>query len=108
MNEAEEAVCGDIFGLEPLIENILVFRERVSAIDAVLSDFPLVSQHPRLMVLKDFRNRSLDQRADKTYERFMQNSMFRRAQAANALRRSTRFGTRARSAALFQAMARLN
>jgi len=107
MNEAEEAVYGDIYPLEPLIEHILVFRERVGTIDKILEDFPLVATHPRLVILKDFRNKSLDHRADKTYERYMQNGMFRRALAAPALRRSPRFGLRARGAALFQAMARL-
>jgi hypothetical protein len=38
----------------------------------------------------------------------MQNSMLRRALAAPALRCSPQFGLRARGAALFQAMARLN
>lgn len=108
MNEAEEAVYGDIYRLEPLIEHILVFRERVGTIDKILEDFPLVGTHPKLVVLKDFRNKGLDHRADKTYERYMQNGMFRRAVAAPALRRSPRFGLRARGAALFQAMARLN
>lgn len=108
MNEAEEAVYGDIYQLDPLIEHILVFRERVGTIDKILEDFPLVATHPRLVILKDFRNKSLDHRADKTYERYMQNGMFRRALAAPALRRSPRFGLRARGAALFQVMARLN
>ena len=108
MNEAEEAVYGDIYPLEPLIEHVLVFRERVGTIDKILEDFPLVATHPRLVILKDFRNQSLDHRADKTYERYMQNGMFRRALAAPALRRSPRFGLRARGAALCQVMARLN
>jgi hypothetical protein len=107
-NEAEEAVYGDIYRLEPLIAHIIVFRERVGAIDKILEDFPLLARHPKLVVLKDFKNRGLDHRADKTYERYMQNSMLRRALAAPALRCSPRFGLRARGAALFQAMARLN
>ncbi|MFZ9315095.1 MAG: hypothetical protein ACO24G_07550 [Burkholderiaceae bacterium] len=108
MNEAEEAVYGDISRLEPLIAHILVFRERVGPIDKILEDFPLVATHPKLIVLKDFRNTRFDHRADKTYERYMQNGMFRRALAAPALRRSPRFGLRARAAVLFKAMARLN
>lgn len=108
MNEAEEAVYGDICRLDSLIEHILVFRERVARIDRILEDFPLIATHPKLVVLRDFRNKSLDHRADKTYERYMQNGMLRRALAAPALRRTPRFGLRARGAALLQLIARLN
>lgn len=104
INEAEEAVFGDITSVERFVRYVIVFKYRNGSVDALLSGFPSVAQHPQLLVVKDYRNRAFDNSPDKTFDRYMLNIMLRKRNAHPSLRRSQRFGSRAKSIAILSAM----
>lgn len=104
MNEAEEAVYGDVTNISRYIRHVIVFKNRNGGIDTLLSGFPCIARHPELLVVKDYRNRALDQNPHKVFDRYMLNIMLSRINAHPALRRSRRFGSRAKSIAILSSL----
>lgn len=104
INEAEEAVFGDITNIGRFVRYVIVFKYRNGSVEASLSGFPYVAQHPQLLVVKDFRNRALDHCPNKTFDRYMLNVMLSRINAHPSLRRSRRFGSRAKSISILSSL----
>lgn len=104
MNEAEEAVYGDITNISRFIRHVIVFKDRNGSIDTLLGSFPCIARHPELLMVKDYRNRTLDQSPNKTFDRYMLNIMLSRINAHPALRRSRRFGSRAKSISILSSL----
>jgi hypothetical protein len=97
LNEAEEAVHGDITRIDPFIRYVIVFKLRNAGVDQLLTSFPHIAQHPNLLVVKDYQNRAFDGAAEKTFDRYMLNIMISRKTANPRLRRSRQFGSRSKA-----------
>jgi len=97
LNEAEEAVYGDITHISQFIRYVIVFKLRNAGVDTLIASFPHIAQHPNLLVVKDYRNLAFDGAADKTFDRYMLNIMVSRKTAHPGLRRSRQFGSRAKA-----------
>ena len=92
-NEQEEAIAGHLEPAGRYVRHILIFKKGLRDIDAILAEFPLIADHPGLIVLGDQRNMSL--------------SALRHHLAKPLLRRSQRFGLPPKRLKMLQALSRL-
>lgn len=92
-NEQEEAIRGNLLAAGRHLRHILIFKKGQSSIDLILAEFPLIADHPGLLVFADQRNMSM--------------GTLRHHLAKPLLRRSQRFGLPAKRLKMLRALSRM-